>query len=248
MSLNPLEALSEKSFNSIIRENGKSFIKNSLSNVWQDEHDIALQSTIRKIIPNSECLTNSLPISTLGDFLISFKHNINIFTFIYFITVEISQIHSFNCYHGEISLDSIGVYYSDQTKSFYPSLILYYYNYKSNNKKQKNPESSKKSENLETNQNKDILSVFEIFKKLPNSGDINFDAIDKSGTMDMIVFDLYNKIYEKNDQSFFNDYNNFNYNNYKITKSFALDVFTNSNENDQIREIFMKKIQLILKK
>ena len=157
---------------------------------------------IEEIVEDKTCLKESIPITTLYDFLQFTKEKgyvVFLYSFIYFIALEIMNLHVRGCYHGGINLHNIGIYYCQQTDSFIPSLLLFYEYYIYSRKiKQKKVN----KEEIPKYQEKDIKSFFEIIDEISDYQITIPHDIKQTNDITQIVFYLYN-LFRKPD--FLND-------------------------------------------
>lgn len=194
-----------------------------------------INETNSKINADNMDYCHILSISNLADFIN--KNNLKFsekqsLIFIYFIAKELSLIHSHNLYHGELSTQSIGVYFNNETKSFVPSLLLYYCEYI---KKKKNQTTTYKKfyfdDEIEKKQIKDMKrfikiigdsSVFEIKNELINE-------IRNLQSMNSILNCIYNYIIQnKSDdikKSFHNENAYYNYSSFYISYQSLIDIY-----------------------
>ena len=162
---------------------------------------------------------------------------------IYFIAKEISTIHSQNIFHGELSLNSIGVYFNTETKSFMPAIVPFYIFY--SNGKTENIQCYSKlylSDYIKKMQKKDIkhfLRLVEIldqdlFLMISNSLDIN--------SIDNIIYEIYNIIIKSHDNEYkkqfvYND-SKYDYSFFQINFITLYNIFITYNKDEMIYKVF----------
>ena len=156
------------------------------------------------------------PICTITHFVKKSQYNCSLspedkLLFSYIISTEVSQIHSHGFHHGELSTDAIGIYYNHDTKTFVPSVILFYPFFKQQfkqNQKQEEHDHESSDENIscesdenendctEPLQQKDIDDFISILMELGIDESI-IDEILKIDTMNLISAHLYRLIQNK---------------------------------------------------
>lgn len=192
------------------------------------------------------------PISSLSDFHYDDDDNDNEDNYtiwLYFVAKELSVIHSNNYYHGNLSADSIGIYYNTKTETFVPSIILFYHYYKMHNDNYVFPRNSGynrsyESEKLEKYQRNDRKKYLKILKQFVNLPSQVLGKIEDSGSMNEIVYHLYNYIVNYKSSNVKDNllYNlkMYNYANFQISYSdlnviFQLIKYKKPNENILMR-------------
>ena len=187
-----------------------------------------------KIYSFSYIETDIIPIATLKQFM---EFNINLIRsmipiFAYFIAKEISTIHSFGLYHGELSLDSIGIYYNATTQTFVPSIIAFYFFYKNTNISDFFVQSS--SIESQYQQQQDIIDYRNIINKIGGEKNI-INLISEIKSIDLIVEKLYdfNIIMEK----FVINVLNFDYKSFKLSYLTIHKIFVCIDKNSEIYDV-----------
>lgn len=167
--------------------------------------------------------------------------------FTYLIAKEMDFIHSYDLYHGELSNESIGIYFNNKTKSFVPSIIPYYYYYcKTNNNE--NVFKKKKHQfniDIEKLQKKDLKHFKNIIKNSPyfDLPKTVIDDIEESDSFSVVIFNLYNYIVKyKTDEFkniFMNEIKNYQYSSFIVSYSNLIEALKNN-------EIIYKRIGSVL--
>ncbi|KAK8885013.1 hypothetical protein M9Y10_044141 [Tritrichomonas musculus] len=139
--------------------------------------------------------------------------------FSYFIAREISSIHSQNMYHGNISFDSIAVYFNVKTGAFVPAIVPYYIYYKSFvDSRDFNRNYS--LDTLDKHQRKDVKafkSVISNFKYFPKNYLKEIEGLDDFGS---ILYYLHRKNIDIGNMQrniFLQNTNNYDYSYFKVT-------------------------------
>lgn len=183
-----------------------------------------------------------IPIATLDFFINNFKDETKLLSFIWLhlIAKELTIIHSCGFHHGNISPNTIGIYYNNETQTFVTSIILYYYIYKKG--KSNNFE---KSKDVEKNQQKDIKSFFKISKLLIENTNKILGCYNNTLSIDDISFDLQNFIMNNLDNErkmIFVKNSNFNndYSSYQITYPIMQRIFTKMDNKCFLNGLFIE--------
>lgn len=137
------------------------------------------------------CLPSSLklilPVTYLKHF-IPFLTNIKYFLiFVYTLAVELDRLVSLGLHHGEISEESIGIYYNSNLKVFEPSIILFYYIFQ---KKFKSGEAKKKHKN-------DFIDFISLVRRLDKDVNVIPEDFYELKSFRSFVYHLYNHIIQK---------------------------------------------------
>ena len=196
--------------------------------------DWMLTLSIEENAKNQENIDFIIPVCTLYDFINNNENKYERFLIIwmYFIAKELSFIHSNNLYHGDLSLQNIGLYYNKKTKTLIPSAILYYsyYKIKQNYFDSCRIEVPSKlySHNEKTSkmQRKDIKKFASIFKEFDIIPDIVFEQFDSMSLYVHYLYNFINKNYDEDTKDiFYNNYKNHDYPLFQITFTSMKDIF-----------------------
>ncbi|KAK8887454.1 hypothetical protein M9Y10_038499 [Tritrichomonas musculus] len=183
--------------------------------------------------------SNMIPITTLGNFFNQFKEYVerNLLIFFFFIVKELFDIHNFDLYHGELTKDSIGIYYNSNTGTFVPLIIPFYVFFKSNQVCR--PEL--KVADLLKNQKQDIKLMKKILKNIDTQNIIP-DEFYQQEHLNLMILKLYNLDMPKEAQRRFrensDDFGNNQYKSYDITFRLVHEIFACKDETDEIHQIF----------
>lgn len=222
-------------FNAIIDDVLQSSINNE--KILKDENHSLISLSREK-----NKISNIIPIASLKNFLNNFQIN-DTHLMIYFIAKEISMIHSHNIFHGELSLDSIGVYFNTETNSFMPAIVPFYIFY-SNGKTENTDYYSKYylSDYIKKMQKKDIKHFIklvkildeDLFSLISNSSDTN--------SIDDIIYEIFNTIiknhdYEYKKQFIYND-SKYDYSLFQINFITLYSIFITFNKDEMIYKVF----------
>lgn len=175
------------------------------------------------------------PITTLRNF-VKFNNKMNSI-FLYFIAQEVNTIHLNEYFHGDLSLDSIGIYYNYKTKTFLPAIIpfyAYHVAYSSHFRKSGNGHFF----DLEKQQRKDIKNFLKILNELNSDIRIPSDI----SSLNEILYILYNYNCENLDSEmksiFLKNYNNYDYSNLHLNFREIYDIFVTRSKDDFAYQTF----------
>ncbi|KAK8871623.1 hypothetical protein M9Y10_007358 [Tritrichomonas musculus] len=236
-----------------------------LSYFFKDIFDYIIQNYERRIensslVQNSDDFLYSLsleansdknslsPLSSLHDFnenhgTISFEQSLN---WAYFIAKELSVIHSNNLYHGQLSTETIGIYFNKKTKSFVPAVIPYYsyYKLKKSNGIYNNYVYS--SKNCEKMQKKDIKQYLNIIQSFEGLSETILKKIEDANSMNAVIYYLYNYIIKFEDfkRDFIQNQKSYQYEFFHITYQDLIEIFKIL-KDQEISENVLNKILIL---
>ena len=191
--------------------------------------------------------SNIIPITNLDEFEREETKYFcdHLLIYLFFISREISSIYSLNLYHGELSINSIGIYYNNITETFLPLIIPFYFFFKNSpNPIKTSTTRLKDSSNIEKYQRKDMKKFKEMMKKFDRNKIIPSEIYEIE-TMNEIVYKIYNlNIHNQNKEiksKFQKNYENFlhyEYSSFKITFPIIYDIFVCKEKTNEIYQIF----------
>ncbi|KAK8847123.1 Serine/threonine-protein kinase tnni3k [Tritrichomonas musculus] len=198
--------------------------------------------------------SNIIPITNLEEFEKKESEYIceHLLIYLFFISKELSIIHSRNLYHGEMSTKSIGIYYNTETEAFLPSIIPFYFFFKKSPNAIAIPTTTarNKSSDIDKYQKKDVKR----FKEMMRYFDKNIiipSEIYESETMNEILYKIYNlNIQNKNKEiknKFEENYENFlheEYSSFEITLPTIHDIFVCKEKTNKIYQIFDRYLRI----
>lgn len=167
-----------------------------------------------------------LPVTYLKHF-IPFLTNVKYFLiFVYTLAVELDRLVSLDLHHGEISEESIGIYYNSNLGVFEPSIILFYYIFQ---KKYKRGEAKKKHK-------KDFSDFKSLVRRLDKDVNVIPEDFYELESFRAFVHRLYNHINQKYFQVESNYFKHFVY--FKLGILTMIDILINKKTNDDVFIIF----------
>ena len=232
-------------FNMIIRSYFMKYL-NKDSIIDEENYLYSLSKNLNK--NGNEELDLMIPIFNLGNFMKTNEESCEQFSLMwsYFIAKELSLIHSQNLFHGEISADTIGIYYNKETKTFIPSLLLYYAFYKDRRNCIISSIQNKyysSSEFIDKHQRKDMKQFIKIISKMNGITDEILGRITEAQSMNEIVYLLYNFNIKSNNEEqrkvFIENYKCRDYSAYKITYNELKEIFFYIKDNFSIEDLLI---------
>ena len=195
-----------------------------------------------------------IPVSSFQNFIQNnhSKYSKLSLLFAFFIAREISILHAENIFHGNISTETIGIYYNNKTKTLIPSLILYNSIYKSFLNEQNFNHFSFSSEKvIEKMKRKDIKKYKKILHEIEGISNTVLKEIDEMDSICIIMRYLYNEIIKSKDkkqkEKFFNNYSDIclsqslilDYSSLNVSFSLLLEIFDFMKNNFSLNDLFI---------
>ena len=230
VSLKDKKILLEEAFNVIIQH----YVDKA---AYLKQIDINLLNNGPMRLPNNDndfrFRSRIIPITTLNNYVQNFSYKKEIKMWLYMIAKEIAEIHSYNAYHGEISMDSIGIYYNKVTDTFVPSVISFYYFYKSRK------EGKIIYQNVEKGQKKDLKNFIKIVQELDEETYNEFNnCMNGDLVANIMVYYLHNMNLKNEDdqmiEKFKKNCKNYCYSALDLDFQTLFHIFTRLNKNDHV--------------
>lgn len=221
----------EQKFNSIISKTARKSI--DYGNILDENNQ---NSLIEFSIKKNESF-NIIPITSLAAFLKVFDITKYSLIFVYFIAKELSLIHSKHMFHGELSFDSIGVYFNSKTLTFLPLIVPFYIHFASKKRKKK----KYKCIDLIKEQTNDIKNFLKIVKEIDKGLYTKLKDLLYFSSIDEYLYEIYNIILRnlnENMKTVFLNIMNDNYSSFHINIRMLFNIFINFDKNEQIYKIF----------
>ncbi|KAK8871510.1 hypothetical protein M9Y10_007239 [Tritrichomonas musculus] len=229
-------------YNYFIRKNALSLLDPNQSCYLNDVQKVLMTMSVNAINNSNESSfshtvieKNLIPITSLDSFIKKVIDPKTIRLFAYMIAKELGLIHSYNLYHGELSLKSIGIYYDNEADTFVPSIIPFYFFYQ-NRKGRIFAPYKKENIKLDKGQRKDIRDFFKIIREFEDYAVFIPPEIFQSETMNEILFYLYKA--NKMNPNFREIATKKDYSSLYLTQSVLYDIFVRKDKNDPIYKDF----------